>query len=159
MKKLSNLLAALVFGSLVIFMSCGGDGDDPAPTAEELQAALLTTGAWPVTGSPTYAGTPEGDWSGFTITLTGNADGDGSGGYSTSGTPEGYEDVMPSSGSWSFKAGTDGRTIVRTGGSAGDVEMAVTVSGTTLSLTFTVDDPAGRTSGLYDEPWVFSFGR
>lgn len=160
MKKLSNLLAALVFGSLVIFMSCGGGADDPVPTAEELQAALLTTGSWPVNASSvTYGGTPEGDWTGFTITLTGNADGDGTGGYTTSNTPEGYEDVMPANGNWSFKDGTSGKTIIRTGGGAGDVEMSITVNDASLSLTFTVDDPAGRTSGLYGEPWIFSFSK
>ncbi|MFK7953003.1 MAG: hypothetical protein AB8B73_09170 [Ekhidna sp.] len=160
MKKLSNLLAALVFGSLVIFMSCGG-GDEPTPpTAEELQAALLQAGTWTSSSSsaPTYGGTPEGDWSGFSITLSGNDDGAGTGSYSTSGTPEGYEDVMPSSGNWSFVDGSNGTQINRTGGNAGDVVMSATVNETSLSLTFTVTDPAGRVSGLYGQPWVFTFG-
>lgn len=158
MKKLSNLLAALVFGSLVIFMSCGGGGDTPAPTAAELQAALLTGGTWSAaTTDVTYDGGPsDADWTGFTLTLTGDAANGGT--YSTgSTTPAEFEDVWPASGGWSF-ANDAGTSILRTGGNAGDVTMTVSaITETSLTLTFTVADPSARVSGIYDEPWSFTF--
>ncbi|WP_420575567.1 hypothetical protein [Ekhidna sp.] len=150
MKRLSNLLAALVFASLVIFMSCGGGGGNDGPTVVEEKTELLSQ-QWSVNASKvTYDGGPEGDWSGFTLTFTAN------GNYSTNGVPTGYEDVWPSNGSWEF---TDNQAsaIQRDGNNGITMDYTVNNQGTSLSLEFTVPDPNARTSGLYDEPWLFEF--
>lgn len=153
MKRLSNLLAALVFASLVIFMSCGGGGSDPAPTPEEIAAENLVGKTWTVNSSSiTFdGGVPDGTWTSFTLSFSGDATG---GTYSTSGVPDGFADVWPSSGSWDFITNSSNAV---TGIDRGDVEMTVTLSETSLSLTFTVPNPNNRTAGLYDAPWVFTF--
>ena len=153
MKRLSNLLAALVFASLVIFMSCGGGGSDPAPTPEELAADNLVGKTWSVNSSSiTYDnGVPDGDWRNFTLSFSGSSTG---GSYTTSGVPDGFSDVWPASGSWSFITNSSGSV---TGIDRGDVQMTTSLSGTSLSATFTVPDPNAKTAGLYDAPWTFSF--
>lgn len=154
MKRLSNLLAALVFASLVIFMSCGGGKDDPGPTPEEVAAENLVGKTWSVNASSiTFDGNvPDGDWSSFTLSFSGSASG---GSYTASGVPTDFEDVWPASGSWEFL--TNGSGAV-TGIDRGDVEMTGTIAESSLTLNFTVPDPSGaRTSGLYDAPWAFSF--
>jgi len=157
MKRLSNLLAALVFASLVIFMSCGGGGDDPAPTVEELAATDLVDKTWTVnsTAITFNSGPPDGDWSNFTLTFSGSASG---GTFITTGVPDidsGFEDIWPESGSWTFTVSGDRVTgISRNDG----VNMTGTIGADALSLSFTVDSPTARTSGLYDAPWAFSFG-
>ncbi|MEP1032863.1 hypothetical protein [Ekhidna sp.] len=149
MKRLSNLLAALVFASLVIFMSCGGGGDDPAPDPLIAKAENLTV-AW----SPTAVNDPDGvnqlsTWSNFTLTFSGNESG---GTYSTgSTTPTGFEDVWPASGSWVF-ADTDGEVITRDGSLTINVTA---LSATQLTLEFDFQSSA-RTSSI-DGEWTFSF--
>lgn len=157
MKRLSNLFAALVFASLVVFMSCGGGDDPPAPTVEELAAADLTGKTWTVDASSiTYNGNvPDGNWSSFTLSFSGDATG---GSYTASGvdtSDSGFSDIWPASGTWSFiTSGSNVTGISRSDG----IDMTGTISGTSLTLTFTVPDPStGRTAGLYDAPWAFSF--
>ncbi len=158
MKRLSNLLAALVFASLVIFMSCGGGGDDPAPTVEELAAADLVGKTWTVNASSiTYDGSvPDGNWDNFSLSFSGGAAG---GSYTASGVDSsdpGFSDVWPSNGSWEFIVSNDRVTGIRR--TNDDIPMTGTISGTSLTLTFSVPDPGtARTSGLYDAPWAFTF--
>ena len=157
MKRLSNLLAALVFASLVIFMSCGGGGSDPAPSVEELAAEDLVGKTWTVDATTITFNSevPQGDWDNFTLSFSGDATG---GTYETDGVPDGFADVWPASGNWSFVlngAGTSVESILRDG----EVSMSSFISEASLTLTFTVDDPSGaRTNGLYDFPWTFEFG-
>ncbi|SNT26025.1 hypothetical protein SAMN05421640_3011 [Ekhidna lutea] len=153
MKRLSNLLAALVFASLVIFMSCGGGGDDPAPDPLEEVATDLTASAWAQPSTvQTDGGTPDGDWSGFSITFSGSKDG---GSYTVSGVPDGFSDVW-SNGTWSF-GNTSGSVITKTHtGSSESTDMSATVSEGSLSLTFDVDEPTARTNGIAGE-WTFVF--
>ena len=150
MKRLSNLLAALVFASLVIFMSCGGGGGDDGPTIVEEKTELISK-TWSNPSTATYAGGPEGDWSGFSLTIR------ASGTYNTSGVPTGYEEVWPSSGSWEFTNDNAAR-IQRDGNNGITMDYTVADDGSSLSLEFTVPDPsARRISGLYGEPWQFEF--
>ena len=162
MKRLSNLLAALVFASLVIFMSCGGGGDDPAPSAGEVAAGKIS-GSWDVSGTPTFGGDVEGDWSGFNLSVSNIAEGSNGvwgGNFTASGIPVGYGPVWGGSdtdtsvsGTWSFASATNVSSVVRGDG----VSMALTTGDASLeSLQFTVSSPA-RTSGIYDALWVFQF--
>lgn len=156
MKRLSNLLAALVFASLVIFMSCGGGGSDPAPTPSELAAEDLV-GSWSVNAaSITYDnGNPDGTWTNFNLSFTGSASG---GSFTTTGTPtEGdFSAVWPASGTWSFVTAGNAPDGAITGIDRGDLVMDVNVSATSLTLSFTVPDQTARTSGIAGE-WTFSF--
>lgn len=151
MKKLSNLLAALVFVSLVIFISCTSDpGATPDPLAD--QAALLL-GGWTVNASQIgYNGgtSPDGDWSNFSLTIS-NATADG-GSYATSGVPDGFSNVW-ASGSWSFN-NDDIDEVLRT---PDNIVMDVSsVTETSLTLEFTVVNDGGRTAGIAGD-WSFTF--
>lgn len=151
MKKLSNLLAALVFVSLVIFISCSSDSTDPAdPLAD--QAALLN-GAWNVSDVGYISGgLPDVPWTGFTLTIS-NATSTG-GSYATSNVPDGFSDVWPSSGTWTFDtdASSTGRVITRSDG------VSISISNLTdnsATLSFDIAT-AGRISGI-DGDWDFDF--
>lgn len=162
MKRLSNLLAALVFASLVIFMSCGGGGDDPGPSAGETQAGLFQ-GSWAVSGDPIFGDGPEGTWTGFSLSITNAAEGANGvwgGSFSATGIPAGYGQVWGGSetdtsvsGTWAFASATNVNSVVR---SNDNVSITITPSATDLTLQFTVASPA-RTSGIFDEQWTFQF--
>jgi hypothetical protein len=151
MKKLSNLLAALVFVSLVIFMSCGSDsGTDPVDPADA-QAALLQD-SWTVNASQVVYenGNPDVDWTGFTLSITGASASGGS--YSVSGVPTGFESVWPSCGTWTFNNNNIDE-LLRCDNIVMDVSS---VSETSLTLTFNVPDTGGRTAGIAGS-WSFTF--
>ena len=158
MKRLTNLITALVFTSLVIFMSCGGGEDPPAPTAEELAAEDLLGKTWTVNAAQiTYDGNvPDGNWNDFTLTFTGSASGGSYTASNVDSSDPGFSDVWPSSGSWEFIVSGDRVTGIRR--TNDNIDMTGTISGTSLSLTFQVPDPgSARTTGLYDADWVFTF--
>ena len=162
MKRLSNLLAALVFASLVIFMSCGG-GDDPAPPSAGEEAKDLIEGSWNVSGSPTFGGGIEGDWTGFTLTVSGfsaGTDGVWGGSYSVSGIPAGYGQVWggdatatSASGSWTFASATNVSSVVT--GDGVSIVLGTDTNAASLSTSFTV--PSSLANGIFDEQWVFQF--
>ena len=145
MKRLSNLLAALVFASLVIFMSCGGGGDDPAPDPL-IEVAANFSGTW----APTRVDDPEGvnqlsTWSDFRLTVTGTENG---GTYSTgTTTPAGFEAVWPASGTWSW-GDTTGGSVTR-----GGVTMTTAITATQITLTFEITG-AARANSINGE-WTF----
>ena len=150
MKKLSNLLFALSVFALIIFVSCGKD-EAPPPDPLADQAELLGR-VWDVTvANITYeGGVPDGDWTGFSLTIS-NASATG-GNYSTgSTTPQGFSDVWPSSGSWTFNDDNKNE-ILR----SDDILMDVSVTSSSLQLVFDVPETAGRTAGIAGT-WSFRF--
>lgn len=151
MKRLSNLLAALVFASLVIFMSCGGGGSDPAPDPLIAVAANLTGTAYAEpTTVQTDGGEADGNWDNFTISFEGNESG---GTYDVNGVPDGFEDVW-ADGSWTF-GNASGSVITKVQGGV-TTDMTATIAAGSLTLTFEVADPSGRTSGIAGN-WTFVF--
>ena len=149
MKRVLDLLTALVFISLVVFISCnkGGGGDD-GPTPEEEQVAKLV-GTWNlVSGGAQLGTTPRTEWEGLSGVLSGDVNG---GTIAMSGVPSdpGASDVWPSSISWTF--GGSITEVVRDDG----VTMNVTVTETTLDVRFTITG-SGRIEG-FDGAWSFSF--
>ncbi|MEQ6166462.1 hypothetical protein AAOE16_04655 [Ekhidna sp. MALMAid0563] len=151
MKQLSNLLAALVFASLVIFMSCGGGGGDDGPSDLEIAVDNLTIsgGFSNPTTVQTGGGTADGDWSTFGITFTGSVDG---GSYTVSNVPAGFEDVW-ANGTWTIN---DAATVItRTQGGV-DTDIVASIGEGSLTLEFDVADPTARTSGIAGE-WTFVF--
>ena len=152
MKRLSNLLAALVFASLVIFMSCGGGESDPPidPLQDEVDN-LTVAGGWSAPSNVTTdGGTPDGDWSSFSLTFTGSTSG---GSYSVSNVPDGFGDVW-SSGSWVF--GNDSGTVITKTQNGVETDMTASISGSQLTLQFDVAEPTARTNGIAGT-WVFTF--
>lgn len=151
MKRVSDLLTALVFMSLVVFISCnkGGDGDD-GPTPEEEQVAKLV-GTWNlVSGGAKLGTTPRTEWEGLSAVLSGNTEG---GSIAVSGVPSdpGASDVWPSNITWTF--GDSITEVIRNDG----VTMNVTVTENTLDVVFTITG-SGRTAG-FDGAWSFSFSK
>ena len=152
MKRLSNLLAALVFASLVIFMSCGGGGDDPTPDplADELED--LTAGAWSQSSvTNDISGGVDGTWTNLSVTFTGTTAG---GNYTVSGVPDGFSDVW-ANGTWTFN--DSGTVINRTQGGV-STPMTASISDTQLTLTFDVIESGARTNGITGE-WTFVFNQ
>ena len=152
MKRLSNLLAALVFASLVIFMSCGGGGDDPAPDPLQDELDNLTvSGGWSQPSTVTTdGGTPDGIWDTFSLSFTGTLSG---GNYTVQNVPDGFSDVW-ANGSWSF--GNDSGTVITKVQNGVTTDMNATITGTQLRLEFDVTESGARTSGI-SGTWVFTF--
>lgn len=147
MKKLTQLLTAMVFGSLMIFISCGGGGgDDPvaADPVDEIGAELAT-----IAGSPsavTFNGEQRDEWDATTFTVTYDSETNG-GTIAVTGEPtlEGASDVWSGGGSY---------TLSDDGSSASYNGKTIAITGKTL--TFTVTDPSGKVASFYGS-WSFSF--
>ncbi len=157
MKKLSNLLAALVFVSLVIFISCNSSGGDDDPV-DPLQTQLdLISGTWTTsTNEVLRGGTPpdDSDWGSFTLTIS-NGNITTGGDYSTTNVPAGFEDVWPSQGSWTWQ-NTQGTIITRgASGNAQAVNLTVVAGTNTLQISFNNTGLVGRTSGI-EGAWTFN---
>ncbi len=157
MKKLSNLLAALVFVSLVIFISCSSDSGGTDPVDPLVTQAELLAGTWTTTANQVnYQGSPptDSDWSAFTLTISGDENG---GSYSTEGVPTNFEDVW-ADGTWTF-ANTSGTKITRDAvGNAGAIEITVVVSANSLQLDFNNTGTLGRTAGI-EGVWRFTMSK
>jgi len=153
MKKTTQLLTTLVFLSLSIFISCGGED----PVAIDLRDAqgVLASGTFSENGVSVDNSTRE-EWVGFSLTMSYNADTD-QGTFSSSGVPpnEGASDVWPSSGTWTF-GGTDESPVIGTIMRSDGVEMSANISPTALTLGFNIPDAGGRT---FDGDWSFAFNK
>lgn len=155
MKRLSNLFAALVFASLVIFMSCGGGGDNPAPDpgANALleQAKKLAANTWVVSSVSDPDG-PTQKWNDFTLKFTANDDGKG-GNYEVTGTPDGFDGKVWANGSstWNFV----GDNILKVKRANLTPELTISgISATEVTFTFNVPTQDGRTSAIQGD-WTF----
>lgn len=155
MKKLTQLLTALVFGSLMIFISCGGGGDDGPDEVDgriELGNNLVSV----VSGSPssvTFDGAARDEWDSFSIAFT--FDGTSAGTYTVSGVPtnDGADAVWGASdatGTWAFN--DDGSVI--TGSGISDLTPSITAN--SVSLTFS-NDAAGGRAAAFEGAWVFTW--
>lgn len=152
MKKITQLLTAFVLGSLMIFISCGGGGDDDGTTVDpriEIGENLVAV----ATGAPTSVtldGAARTEWSGFSLSFTFNGTDGGS--YTVSGVPDnaGASAVWGGSGTWSFDA--DGGVIMR----SDNVDMTAAVTSASVSLTFDITGSAGR-AAAFDGTWKFTW--
>lgn len=145
MKKVTKLLTALVFGSLMIFISCSKK-DDPVENdpADAIGTVLAT-----ISGSPAAVrldGEPRDEWDATVFTVTYDPE-TNSGNISISGVPtnDGAADVWNGGGAYTLS--DDGSTA--TLGS-----KMISISGKTL--TFTVEDPSGK-AAVFFGVWEFSF--
>ncbi|MEQ9306711.1 MAG: hypothetical protein RJQ14_22545 [Marinoscillum sp.] len=161
MKQITRLLTALVFCSLVIFISCkkkkGGGEEDP-DNRDIVGAALA--GPW-VPTSVLFDDANRTEWSEFSIGFSYNPDTD-AGNYTVSGVPtdDGASDVWgEGTVNWAFDGDdetADTGTIIREDGVEMSAELDNIESPTKLTLTFSVDDPDARTAGFYGT-WKFEF--
>lgn len=153
MRRVTNLLTALVFCSLIIVVACKNKKpkDDPDPRDEQGE---LLTGTWAVTSAEKDDETRE-QWvtAGTTITFTYNNDTD-AGTYQVQNLPEEGDNVGEVLGtgsqSFSFASEDDVNTIIKSNGD----EITVTATETQLTLTFTVTGVDSRVSS-FDGVWTF----
>lgn len=141
--KIKISFLAAVFAMGVLNYSCKPD-DPPPKTDEEINTELLSKIWVPSSGSNaiTVASNDVSDlWSGFVLTL-------GDGTYSTTGADAAQ--IWPTSGTWTFKT-DDANTLVRDDG----IEIAISVTETTLVMKFNYSASGGRLSGI-DGDWVFN---
>lgn len=157
MKKISNFLAALVFVSLVIFISCTKDSGTPEVDPQQNQSELMV-GTWTVNANLVVyeEGNPDVSWDGMTLTISNVAEGTGGiwgGNYATSNVPTDFGAVWPGNGTWAFADDTTIDDVVRNDGVT--IEVA-TASATSLRLEFDIPDTGGRTSGIAGS-WDMTF--
>mgnify|MGYP003957206999 CR=1 FL=1 len=128
-------------------ISCGDDddgsvADDPAEqTEEEKQLESLSASAWTMSSITLDGADATSNFDGLVLTIKSDKT------YSTNGS---YDPVWPSSGSFTF--GSDINTLTRDDG----VSMTISVSETSLTVTFTYADSGGRIDALPGD-YVFSF--
>ena len=165
MKYLLNTVSALSFLALIIFASCGGDDPVDEQTPGEIQALLLEQNGQPWSiAAISFDGISRIETWGrdFQVTFTGSsedADGVWGGNFRAEGFSSDEPDaqsVWPSSGTWDFTGSTsaDVNSFVRNDGVTVTV---VQVTSSTLILTFTVPDPAGRADAVFDAEWRMEF--
>lgn len=164
MKQFTQLLTALVFCSLIIFVSCKKKKKDEGKDDSRDLVGQALQGTWTPTSAKFDGENRTSGWADFTITFSYNNDTD-QGNYTVSGVPtdDGASDVWGTANgtvNWAFD-GTDDEpdteVIIREGDG---IPMAVTLDNpndpSSLILIFTVDDPDARTAGFYGE-WEFVF--
>lgn len=140
-----SLLVVLTFSTL----SCGGNDDTPALTAEEQRLLDLggTSGVTWVATSITFDGAPATGFDNFSLTLRGTA-------TSKTYTSVGGDPLFEASGTWGFN-GTNINQLIFSGDDSNVFTLSNLVTTTTpatarLSVNFTADGGAAAgTSGLY----------
>ena len=147
MKQLRKFVFFTFSIAAMCLISCGGDDDtsvatDPvAQTEEEKQLELLSASVWKMSSITLDGADATSNFSGLELTIKSDKT------YSTNGS---YDPVWPSSGTFSF--GSDINTLTRDDG----VSMTISVSETSLSISFTYADSGGRIDAIPGD-YVFSF--
>ena len=154
--------ACVLLTFAVLISACKGDtGDDPTPA--ELQTQALT-GDYKATSSKTWSVsnvTFEGfedrtaDWSGFTVTVSSNPNGNNE--YTTSGAFS--PGPWPTSGTWRFGGTADNPNInkVIRDSSPEELDIAITVNNSQLVMIFTFDDAVHRSGRIEEVNGEYTF--
>ncbi|REE01236.1 hypothetical protein [Marinoscillum furvescens] len=159
MKKITQLLTALVFCSLIVFVSCKKDsgGEDPDPQAD-FGAALV--GSWTLQSATHSSDGDRTEWSGLTLNWTFDTE-TKTGTYTPSGVPDnaGAADVFGENGTsvtWSFAG--EGTSSIERGGGLSNVTIVTDSeeNPTSATLTFDVTGSGSRVAG-FDGSWTFVF--
>ena len=148
MKYLKKFVFFTFSIAAMMLMSCGDDDDvasvtdDPVEqTEEEKQLETLSASVWKMSSITLDGADATSNFSGLELTIKTDKT------YSTNGS---YDPVWPSSGTFTF--GSDINTLTRDDG----VSMTISVSETSLSISFTYADSGGRIDALPGD-YVFSF--
>lgn len=159
MKKITQLLTALVFCSLIVFVSCKKDsgGEDPDPQAD-FGAALV--GSWTLQSASHSSDGDRTEWSGMTLNWTFDT-ATKTGTYTPSGVPDnaGADAVFGGNGSavsWSFAG--EGISTIERGGGLSNVTIVPDSeeNPTQVTLTLSVSGSGSRVAG-FDGDWTFVF--
>lgn len=160
MKIFKNLSLVILLASVIVLTNCGPkdpDGKDKVDALKE-QAGKLVQSWTLVANGAKLESDVVATWNGFTLDFTGDKEG---GDFSTnvsSLSGDGVStEVWPASGGWAFL--NDGNkdiigTVVRDND---NVEMDVSVTATSLEITFTIGNSA-RLDAV-DGNWSFVFER
>ena len=146
MKHFRSFIFFIFSIAAMMLISCGDDddsvADDPTEqTEEEKQLESLSASVWTMSSITLDGADVTTNFSGLVLTINSDKT------YSTNGS---YDPVWPSSGSFTF--GSDINTLTRDDG----VSMTISVSETSLTVTFTYADSGGRIDALPGD-YVFSF--
>jgi len=146
MKQLRKFVFFTFSIAAMLLISCGSDdpgvATDPVEqTEEEKQLELLSASVWKMSSITLDGADATSNFSGLELTIKSDKT------YSTNGS---YDPVWPSSGTFSF--GSDINTLTRDDG----VSMTISVSETSLSISFTYADSGGRLDAIPGD-YVFSF--
>ena len=145
MKHLRKFVFFTFSLAALMLISCGNDdsADDlvTQPTEEENQLESLSASTWAMSSVTLDAADATLNFSGLALTLKADKT------YTTNGS---YDPVWPSSGTFAF--GSDLNTLTRDDG----VSMTVSVSESSLTVTFTYADSSGRIDAIPGD-YVFSF--
>ena len=135
MKKLSYLLSLLLLMTMTVFTSCKDDEDGPVLKTPAQEAAEKLIGTYTVTSAT--RDDVAVDLEGQTVTLTFNAEEDGTGGTFTSnnaGVLPGDTD-LPASGTWAWSGANFNAVVV--GGKTLNFTTPLGASPTTFTYTGT----------------------
>ena len=160
MKQFTQLLTALVFCSLMIFVACNKSGStEPDDPRDEVGAAIASK-PW-TAASVTLDGTTRTEWDGFTISFSYNEE-THQGTYTVANVPSnpGASDVFGSGVTWTFDGVDENANtgvIVRSDGVNVNVSRQGTdpLAPTSLTLSFTITDASNRVAG-FNGAWVFT---
>lgn len=143
MKKQLSLIVAitLLFATSIYLSNCGNKKDDPQPEPNPIEEQLkLLAGTYDV-GSVKLDGTDvSADYPGMKITFGTNKS------YSTSGGD--FVPVWKASGTFTFKNESSNPPDLSSMIRDDNVEMLYTLSGSNITLNFSIKDPNGRLAGL-----------
>lgn len=163
MNKFLNITTIALFLGLIIFVSCGGGSDEPDVPVDPCiaNAEILISATATISKVTNPSGTiVNDDWTGFTLTFSGNKDG---GDYSTNVSTlddVSLENIWAASGNWTFDAAdANCKTLTIAGGFAAGARSvsisAITTGGINLSFEVPETD-TGRTMGI-PGTWIFEF--
>lgn len=148
MKKLNTLFALLFLAGMVVMSGCK-DKKEPEEKTEEQKQIEALTGAWTVSSVSLDNSDITSDWTSFTVTFGGDKT------YTSANSNN--SNVWPASGTYDFAVSgstVDVNTMLRSGNGT-DLEIALTVSENSLTMSFDYDtDIHGRLKGT-DGAWIF----
>jgi hypothetical protein len=155
MRKITQLLSALVFCSLIIFASCGPkDNPDPVVDVRIEKGNNLKTVVVSFPTTAQFGGVDRTEWSGLKLAFTFDPTNPGGGTYKVTGVPTnpGADDVWGAEGAtvnWTFD--TNGENVTFGGKTA-----KATISATSVKLEFKVTASGARTSEFAGD-WAFTW--
>lgn len=159
MKQFTRILAALVFASLVIFISCKKKkGGDPDPLEE--RAKLFASATWvPGTINLKNEGERE-EWADFKLTFTNNYNAEqGAGQYILEGVPsaDGADAVLGANGThtWRFEESNKKVILVDIGNGEEARLFEIAVSTEQIFFQVLVDGSGSRVAG-FEGTWIFN---
>jgi hypothetical protein len=161
MKNILNLTTGALFLALTVFVSCGG-GSDPIDPIDpcQINGELLTAKTADISKVTNPSGTiVTGDWTEFTLSLSGDKSG---GSYTTSVaslSDESLKNIWAASGTWTF-VDTDVtcKTFTINGGFTAPRSVSISaITASAMNLSFNVPEAdTGRTFGIPGD-WTFEF--